>query len=88
MADLRPVAGRRKDATEVPVEVGLTLIGDAPGDALRGADLIQSLLAFAHRQPRHPRRAEPNPLITGMARRLPRLPGEDVEVVLTLADDL
>ncbi len=88
MADLRPVAGRRKDATEVPVEVRLTLIGDAPGDALRGADLIQPLLAFARRQPRHPRRVETNPLITGMARRLPRLPGKDVEVVLILADDL
>ena len=168
MADLRPVAGRRKDATEVPVEVGLTLIetgagakvlativdltdrqlqaaalrhseaqlrqalkmeaignltggmahdfnnllgviignldlalpmvesnaqaheliGDALGGALRGADLTQRLLAFARRQPLHPRRVETNQLITGMARLLDRLLGEDIQVALDLADDL
>jgi CheY-like chemotaxis protein len=64
------------------------LIGDALAGALRGADLTQRLLAFARRQPLHPRRVETNQLITGMARLLDRLLGEDIQVVLELADDL
>lgn len=64
------------------------LIGDALGGALRGADLTQRLLAFARRQPLHPRRVEVNQLISGMARLLTRLLGEDIRVVLTLAGDL
>jgi signal transduction histidine kinase len=56
--------------------------------AQRGADLNRSLLAFARRQPLHPRRLAVNDLVGGIARLLSRTLGEQVEVSLDLSPDV
>jgi signal transduction histidine kinase len=56
--------------------------------AQRGADLTQSLLAFARRQPLRPRRIAINDLVSGVARLLSRTLGERVEVVLELTPEI
>ncbi|MDT8436281.1 MAG: PAS domain S-box protein, partial [Gemmatimonadota bacterium] len=57
--------------------VALREITDA---AERSSELIRQLLAFARRQPAHPRRVDLNERIEGMTRMLRRLIGEGVEL--------
>jgi signal transduction histidine kinase len=56
--------------------------------AQRGADLTRSLLAFARKQPLHPRRIALNELVGGTARLLSRTLGERIEVSVDLAPDV
>src|SRR5258707_8420846 len=55
--------------------------------AARGADLTQHLLAFARRQPLHPRSVYVNALLIEAARVLRPTPGEQVEIESCLAHD-
>jgi PAS domain S-box-containing protein len=55
---------------------------------LRGADLTRQLLAFARRQPLEARIVNINELVTGITRLLQRTLGEQVEIEMTLAQDL
>ncbi|NLE59288.1 MAG: PAS domain S-box protein [Planctomycetes bacterium] len=54
----------------------------------RAADLTRQLLAFSGRQILQPRVMNPNLLVSGIARMLRRLVGEDVELSLDLAPDI
>ena len=56
--------------------------------ALRGADLIRRLLAFARRQPLRPQRIAINDLVAGIVNLLSRTLGEQIEIRLQLAADL
>jgi PAS domain S-box-containing protein len=56
--------------------------------ALRCADLIRGLLAFARRQPLRPRQNHVNTLVRDTARLLGRTLGEDIALNLTLSQDL
>jgi PAS domain S-box-containing protein len=56
--------------------------------ALRGADLIRRLLAFARRQPLRPQRVDINELIANLVKLLSRTLGEQVVVTTALAADL
>jgi PAS domain S-box-containing protein len=56
--------------------------------ALRGANLIRRLLAFARRQPLRPQRIEINELVAGIVTLLSRTLGEQIEMELRLAPDL
>jgi PAS domain S-box-containing protein len=67
-------------------EIG-ELVSEAEGAAIRGADLIRSLLAFARRQPLQPKRSNLNALVTGIAGLLSRTLGEQIEISLDLAPD-
>jgi len=58
------------------------LCDEARDGALRCADLIRLLLAFARRQPLHPRRIDVNELTKRTARLLERTLGEDIKVSL------
>ena len=52
--------------------------------AIRCADLIRGLLAFARRQPLQPRQTDVNALVKDTARLLGRTLGEDIALNLTL----
>ena len=69
-------------------EIVSTLIHDALGAALRGAELTRSLLAFARRQPLRPTELDLNTLIVELAGLVGRLLREDVTVSLDLASDV
>ncbi|MGE5145900.1 MAG: CHASE domain-containing protein [Candidatus Eiseniibacteriota bacterium] len=56
--------------------------------ALRGADLTRQLLAFARRQPLHPRLIDVNALVTDATRLLKRILQENIEITLITAPDL
>ena len=56
--------------------------------ALRCADLIRGLLAFARRQPLQARQTDVNALVDGITRLLGRTLGEHVEMRVTLEQDL
>ena len=60
------------------------LCDEARDGALRCADLIRLLLAFARRQPLHPRQIDVNELARRTARLLARTLGEDITVSLHL----
>jgi two-component system, cell cycle sensor histidine kinase and response regulator CckA len=60
---------------------------EAIAAALRGAELIRHMLAFARQQPLRPQRIDINDLVANVARTLRGLLGEAVEVSLHLADD-
>lgn len=60
------------------------MIDDA---AARGADLAQRLLAFARKQPLHPREVDVNKLVIEATNLLRPTLGEHVEVSMTLAGD-
>ena len=64
------------------------LVVDALAAARSGADLIRSLLAFARRQPLHPRRIEINEQVSNMTSLLSRVVREDIEISLDLAPNL
>jgi signal transduction histidine kinase/ActR/RegA family two-component response regulator len=57
------------------------------GAAQRGADLTQRLLAFARKQPLHPRATDINELVMGAARLLRPTLGERIEIESMLAGD-
>jgi signal transduction histidine kinase len=68
-----------------PELVAITkMIDDA---AARGADLTQRLLAFARKQPLHPREVDVNKLVIEATNLLRPTLGEHVEVSMTLAGD-
>ena len=56
------------------------LTDEALSAAMRGAELIRHLLAFARRQPLQPQRADVNRLVGEMARLLERVLGEEISV--------
>src|SRR5579871_4056979 len=63
------------------------LLGQQALDAaLRGADLIRRLLAFARRQPLQPRRVDLNELINDHTKLLRRLLDQNIDLELDLAD--
>jgi signal transduction histidine kinase len=55
--------------------------------AQRGADLTQRLLAFARKQPLHPRATDINELVMGAARLLRPTLGEHIEIESMLGDE-
>jgi PAS domain S-box-containing protein len=57
---------------------------EAYNAALRGADLVRSMLAFARRQPLQPRPVDINKTVSSTAQMLRRVLGERVEISLTL----
>src|ERR1051326_5008914 len=56
--------------------------------ARRAAELTRQLLAFSRKQPQALRVVELNPVIAGIAKTLPRLIGEDIEVSFTAGEGL
>ena len=66
----------------------MIFVAEALAAAQRGADLNQSLLAFARRQPLRPVSVELNKLVTGIVALLRRTLGERIEVVLDLKADV
>jgi len=56
--------------------------------AKRSAALTRQLLAFSRRQRLQPKVLNPNDLLTDLEKMLRRLIGEDIDIVLALADDL
>lgn len=63
-------------------------IDDASGAALRGAELIRRLLAFARRQPLEPQRTDVNHLVGETAKLLERTLGEHITISLDLKEGL
>ncbi len=59
------------------------ICGEARDAAVRCADLIRGLLAFARRQPLSPRQTNVNELVKDTARLLGRTLGEDIALTLT-----
>ncbi len=72
-----------KDETEAA-----ELRDEALEAALRGADLIRRLLAFARRQPLRPELVQINELVAGTVKLLSRTLGEQIDVAMDLAPDL
>ena len=64
------------------------LVQEAIDAALRGTELIRRLLAFARKQPLRPKRVEINELVSDVVHLLQRTLGENIEIILDLADDL
>jgi two-component system, cell cycle sensor histidine kinase and response regulator CckA len=64
------------------------LASDALGAALRGAELIRRMLAFARRQSLAPEQCDINDVIGVITRLLRRTLGEDIVIDLQLAPDL
>jgi PAS domain S-box-containing protein len=64
------------------------LVQEAIDAALSSAELTSRLLAFARKQTLRPQRFVPNDLISGIARLLRRTLGENIEIVLELAENL
>ena len=64
------------------------LCEEALAGALRCADLIRRLLAFARRQPLRPAQINVNSLVADTVRLLHRLLGEDIEIVLRTGEGI
>jgi PAS domain S-box-containing protein len=64
------------------------LVAEAIGAALSSAELTRQLLAFARKQSLRAEHIAPNDLISGIVRLLRRTLGENIEIVVDLADDL
>ena len=64
------------------------LAGHALEAALKGADLIRRLLAFARRQPLQPRRVDVNDLVRKLTSLMQRMLGEHIKIELDLAGDV
>jgi len=54
--------------------------GEAMSAALRGADLVRRLLAFARKQPLQPTKFDVNEAVTSILKLLGRILGEDIEI--------
>ncbi|HKS88389.1 MAG TPA: MASE4 domain-containing protein [Stellaceae bacterium] len=67
---------------------GEELTGEVMTAALRGADLIRRLLAFARRQPLQPQRSDVNHLVAEITKLLERTLGEDIRISLDLGAGL
>ncbi len=78
------------DLLSVPSHVGDSeaLVGEALDAALRGADLVKRLLAFARRQPLQPRRVEVNEIVERISEITRRTLGGQIRIALELAEDL
>ena len=79
------------DLLSVPSQVAAdadALIGEALDAALRGADLVQRLLAFARRQPLQPRRVEVNEIVERISEITRRTQGGQIRIALELAENL
>jgi len=64
------------------------LASSALGAGLRGAELTHQLLAFSRRQVLEPRAVDLNLLVSGTAALLERTLGQQIQVTLTLGEDL
>jgi len=64
------------------------LTREAMAAAMRGAELIRRLLAFARRQPLQPQRTDINTLVAEMTKLLERTLGEDIKITLDLAEGI
>jgi PAS domain S-box-containing protein len=64
------------------------LTREAMAAAMRGAELIRRLLAFARRQPLQPQPTGINNLVTEITKLLQRTLGENIRITLDLADDV
>jgi signal transduction histidine kinase len=64
------------------------LAQEAFAAALRGAELVRQLLAFARRQPLQPKRVDADQLITACAKLLRRTLAANIEVTLDLGGDI
>ena len=62
------------------------LTREAMAAAMRGAELIRRLLAFARRQPLQPQRTDINTLVAEMTKLLERTLGENIKITLDLAE--
>lgn len=69
--------------TQVAAKIGEILLA-----ARRAAELTRQLLGFSRKQPRALRVADLNEVITGIAKTLPRLIGEDIEFTFVPGDGL
>ncbi len=76
LADLAPNDPAREDVREIEKA------------GLRAADLTRQLLMFSRQQVLEPKVIDLNDLLTGMSKMLPRLVGEDVDIVTNLAPTL
>jgi two-component system cell cycle sensor histidine kinase/response regulator CckA len=65
----------------VPGSVTQSRMREILSAALRAADLTRQLLAFSRQQPQALRVAELNPVVRGIVKTLPRLIGEDIELI-------
>jgi PAS domain S-box-containing protein len=83
IGDLDTVAARLADQPDLA-----TLVKEATEAALRGADLIRNLLAFARRQPLRPTELAANVVLGDITRMLMRVLREDVSITLDLAPAL
>jgi two-component system cell cycle sensor histidine kinase/response regulator CckA len=72
-------------AAESPAQAGIQEILSA---AHRAADLTRQLLAFSRKQPQALRVADLNPVVSGIAKTLRRLIGEDIELVFVPCEEL
>ena len=72
----------------IPDAKARKLIEAALSGALRGAEVTQSLLAFARRQPLNVEHVDANSRIRGIAKLLGRTLGKDVKIATELAQDL
>lgn len=79
--DLLVAGGKSDQAT-------LELADNALQAALKGADLIRRLLAFARRQPLQPQRVNVNELVGRLATLLQRMLGEHIRIDLDLSGDI
>jgi PAS domain S-box-containing protein len=62
------------------------LASEAMAAAMRGAELIRRLLAFARRQPLQPQRTDINALVAEITKLLKRTLGEEIRITLDLAE--
>jgi signal transduction histidine kinase len=65
-----------------------SLAGSALEAAVRGADLIRRLLAFARRQPLEPQRVDINELVRKMSTLLERTLGQHIKITLDLSPEV
>lgn len=64
------------------------LINEATSAALRGADLVRRLLAFARRQPLEPERIDASQQVSEIAKLLQRTVGEHIEIQVDAGPDI
>ena len=80
----QPRRAARAAADDDPEAEELTR--EAMAAAMRGAELIRRLLAFARRQPLQPQRTDVNKLVAEITKLLERTLGEDIRITLDLGD--